>query len=517
MSSLGVYFGQDLIQIVETKGKNILSSIRIPLSAVGASELEEKVPDEVKLVALFKEELRRNKIEAKEVYIAASGKDLIIRTFDMPVMPNEELAAAINFEARKYIPIKIEELVWDYQLYFDKANRKNLVLLVGIKKDILDKHLSVFKQLGLKINSLEYAAFSALRLLSLAGIKDKGIVSMVDADLIELDEVNFTVLEDGFPLFSRDMLLKAPAPEPGKPEEQDSGMLLEKFKTEIRISLDYYNRKFPTKKIEKTLVIVNKDYQPDLEAFAKEVGIDIQFIDVNKCIGKPVAFSLSLVKAYSCSLFKIVKSGLKIDLLAAKSKALKETAAPALSLASLLKGFQLDPKMALLALLICGAAFGYGLYQKLPLEKELAGIKSMRPQVATVNPDAGYDELSAIDAKYKAKIDAVNNLIKQQLYLTEILDIIPRVMPEGVWLNDFSFNKTENGNALTLNGLAYVADSSKEFELVNSFVEKLKENVVFNKYFKEIKIASLDRGKVKDTDVANFVISCQALKEKGRE
>ncbi len=517
MNSLGIYFGPGLINIVETKGRNILNNIKIPLSTLGASGLEEKVPDEVKMVALFKEELRRNKIEAKEAHIAVSGKDLIIRTFDMPVMPKEELAAAINFEARKYIPIKIEELVLGHQVYFDKANRKNLVLLVGVKRDILDKHLSVFKQLNLKISSIEYAAFSTLRLLSLAGIKDKGVISVVDADLVELDEVNFTVLEDGFPLFSRDMILKGGLEEPAEPQGQDSGMLLEKFKTEIRISLDYYNRKFTDKKIGKTYLIANKDYQSDLEAFAKEIGIDIQFIDVNKCIGKPVAFSLSLVKAYSCSLSRVIKSALKINLLTVKTMAAKEAAMPALTLDALLKGFRLDPKMVLLALLICGAAFGYGLYQKLPLQKELASIKSMRPQVATVNPDASYEELSAIDAEYKAKIDAVNNLIKQQLYLTEILDIVPRVMPEGIWLKDFSFDKTEDGNTRTLDGMAYLTDSSKEFELVNSFADKLKENAVFSKYFKDIKIVSLDRGKIKDSDVANFAISCQTIKEKKRE
>jgi Tfp pilus assembly protein PilN len=351
----------------------------------------------------------------------------------------------------------------------------------------------------------------------MAGVKDKGVISVVDADLLELDEVNFTVLEDGFPLFSRDMILKGGLEEPAAAEAQDQGMLLEKLKTEIRISLDYYNRKFPNKKIEDTFFITNKDYQADLEAFAKEIGIEIKFVDVNKCIGKPVAFSLSLIKAYSCSLSKLVKSTIKINLLAVKAMAAREPAMPALNIANLFKGLRLDPKMVLWVLLICGAAFGLGLYQKLPLQKEIANIRSIRPKVVTVSPNASYGELTRVDSECKMKLDALNSLIKKQLYLTEILDNIPRAMPEGVWLTDFSFNKKEDGIELVLHGVSYSADSTKEFEIVDNFVERLKNNQTFAQYFKEIKIVSLNRTSVRDTDVASFIISCQNLKEKREE
>ncbi|TBR15715.1 hypothetical protein EPO66_05580, partial [bacterium] len=87
MSNLGVYFGPKSISLVETKGKKFLKNIQIPLSRIATPDLQEKVPEEVKIVALFKDELRRNKIEANEVNITISGKDLIIRTFDLPVLP----------------------------------------------------------------------------------------------------------------------------------------------------------------------------------------------------------------------------------------------------------------------------------------------------------------------------------------------------------------------------------------------------------------------------------------------
>jgi type IV pilus assembly protein PilM len=132
MSALGIYFGTKVISIVETMGRRVLNNIKIPLSTVSLGELEEKVPDEIKIVALIKEELRKRRISAKEVTIALTGRDLIIRTFEMPILPLGELKSAVTFEAKKYIPFKVEDLVSDSQFKLDKSTRGNLVLYMGL-------------------------------------------------------------------------------------------------------------------------------------------------------------------------------------------------------------------------------------------------------------------------------------------------------------------------------------------------------------------------------------------------
>ncbi|MDP2923163.1 MAG: pilus assembly protein PilM [Candidatus Omnitrophota bacterium] len=517
MSALGIYFGPEMISIVETKGKKIINNIQIPQKAITASELEEKVPEDIKMVAFFKDEMRRNNIIANEVNLALSGKDLIIRTFEVPVMPREDLPRAITFEARKYMPFKVEELILEHQVCYDKAARKNLVLLIGIKKETLDKYISIFRQLNLKIISLEYAAFGVLRLLKLAGLSDKGIVGVIDADIVELDEFNFMVLENGFPLFSRDIILRG-GPEGFLKGEEDmaSGMILEKLKTEMRVSLDYYHRKFPAKNIDKIFLVSSRDYQSDLEAFTKDIGLDIRFVDVEKAIGKPIAFSLSFLKGYSSALAKEIKIAPRIDLLLAKIKQTKE-AVPSSELEvpmfkdMIFKGLRMEPAILITALLVCAAAFSFGIYQKLPLHKEISSIKGSRTQVAGVNLEAAYEELVNLDSEYKRKLDALDKVIQKQLYVTAPLSVIAKVMPPGVWLTSFSFNKKEGEKAeLSLQGMAYLADSDKEFEAINKFLSGLKENAEFNKYFKEINITSVYRGQLKQLSVTNFSIACKA-------
>src|SRR4030042_2071466 len=199
MSVLGVYFGSSVISLVESKNKRPLNLSQVPLSLVAPVDLtEEKVPLEIKLGTLLKDELVANKIEAKEAVIILSGKDLIIRNFDMPLLSREELQTAVNFEVKKYIPFRVEELVLDFQRKVDKSSHRNNILFAGIKKEALGKYLAILSQLGLKVNSIEYAGFSILRLLKLIGIKTNGVIAVVAADLVKDDETNFMVNEDGF-------------------------------------------------------------------------------------------------------------------------------------------------------------------------------------------------------------------------------------------------------------------------------------------------------------------------------
>jgi Tfp pilus assembly PilM family ATPase len=518
MSSLGIYFGPKVISIAETKGKKFINKIEIPQSAIFATELEEKVPAETKLieiVALFKDELRKNKIEAKDAVLCLCGRDLIIRTFEIPMLPKEELKGAINFEAKKYIPFKMEELISDFQVELDKQSRTNLILFVGIKKDIFERYISILDQLDIKITALEYSGFTVLRCLNLAGLSERGVVGVLGVDLRGEDEVNFTVLENGFPLFSRDMSLTTEHQEFMSPEEKEPTKLLEKLRTEVTVSIDYYERKFPTKIIKKIFLISNPDYRSDLETFITELGLSSQFVDLSKYLDKSLVYSLSLIKAYSASLFKAIKTNLKINLLAVRERVrpLKEKTVQ-IEAVSLLEGLRLDPRIVLTGLLISLLPLGYGLHHKRAVLNKLNNIKALRPQLTTVSPDVPIETLTDLDSEYKRKLSNLNNLIKNQLYLTYLLDIVPRVLPKGTWLKNFSFNKLKDEKAeLILEGMVYLADSDKEFETANRFFSNLNAEPNFKRYFKDISLVSLDRRQLERITVTYFSISCKTYYE----
>ncbi|MBN1913913.1 MAG: pilus assembly protein PilM [Candidatus Omnitrophica bacterium] len=516
MNKLGIYFGPQVISIVESKNYQLINSISIPQSEISSGILsEEKVPAQLKIINLLKEEFRSKKIEAKEATICLSGKDLIIRSFEVPILPRQELEGAVNFEARKYIPFKVEEIIFDFQYKLDKTIKKYHILFVGIKKDVLDKYDNILKGLDLKVSAAEYSAFSVLKMLRLSDLKDKGIVANVYVDIAENDEVSFVVLEDGFPLFSRDITLFSET----KKEDADividsSAALLEKLKREIRISLDYYDRIFPLKNINNLFFIASRDSRMNLEEFIKNMGFGVQFVNfekfTTKYIGKNIPYSLSFIKGYCSSLSKVA-TPVKIDLLLAKERILRKST-PGSKVQAFLTGEFRQYLFSLGAgLLLWFLIFLFGIYRTVPLQKRLKAASENKPQVSIAPIEGDYNLLSGAYNNYGSRIRAIRDVLKEQLYVSDLLGSIPAILPEDIWLMEFSFQRRDAHADLVLRGVSYAGDSNKELEIINIFISGLKADPVFSAYFKNIDIDSLDRRQLYDSKLSatNFTIVCK--------
>jgi hypothetical protein len=515
MSSLGIYFGPKRISLVESDAKKLRASVNIPMSAIiEVSEIQDKMPESVKMVTAIKEEMRKNAIEAKTANIVLPGKDLIIRSFHMPVLSANELANAVRFEAKKYIPFRVEDLVSDYQVRLDSASRKNFVLFVGIKKETLDKYLTVVSQLGLKLDSVEYSGFGILRLLNLGKIKDKGIVTVINCDFSEDDEVNFVVLEDGFPLFSRDITLSGEAPlDSLTPVKTGPAESLEKLRIELRISLDFYLRKFPTKNIQRVIFIAPNEFHAELGAFIKERGLTTQFILCDKLFDRPIVFSSGFLKSYACSIGKAVKGALAIDLIPEKAQKRSAKSAGFSGFSSLpfISGIKVDFRIIFAGACIIGLPYLLHYYQKQPIEHQLSITKSNKPKVTSVaEADADLSSLELADAGYKEKIKTVKKLLQSRFLITPSLDTIPRATEKGLWLTNMAFVDEGKAYVLTLTGCVYLGDSDQEMQLVNKFISNLREFPEFNQMFGNISVVSVDQGQADRTLITNFKISCRS-------
>lgn len=524
MNSLGIYFGIKSINIVEVKERKYIKSVIIPQTAIPASqrEDEQKVPVDLKnkeIASLIADALLKNNISTKTATLALSGKDLIIRSFEIPLVPRAELASVISFEARKYIPFKMEELLFDYHVQYSKASRTNYILFIAVKKKTLENYLYLFDQLNLKLDSIEYSAFSTKRLFNIAKVPDKDVVALLGIDLEEEDEMNFTVLENGFPLFSRDISLAVEHSVLPSPSEDKAKDVLGKLKAEIRVSLDYYNRKFPNKSVKKLFFFSNVQQRPGLEAFLAELGLSASFIDVAKSIDASFPYSLSLVKAYTASLSKAIKNNLTANRLLIREKltglaGLKGKEAP-FDFAIFIKGIRFDSKAIELGIIVCLIVFGVGFYRLKPLQEEIKNIIAARQSVTTVNTDASYEELEKADSEYTRKVNSFNSLITRKMYLTEGLNIIARLMPTSMWLEDFNYNESNKaGEEFILQGSVYLEDAEKEFDVVNDFVSKLKKDQDFGKYFSTITRMSMEHAQVDNLSIARFSIICKAGQKK---
>ncbi len=499
-AKLGIYFGIKGINIIQSKAKEIAKSIHIPQEKFSGAVLEEKIPPEVKIVALIKDEFRKQEVITDEAGIAVSGRDLIIRSFELPSsLPREELLNAVNFEVKKYLPFKTEDLVSNFQLKLYKKEKKNMIIFYGIKKETIDSYLSIMEQLGLKVLTLEYSAFSVLRLAKLFDLKIKGVFALVEIDLD--DETNFMILEDGFVLFSRDIDFSSMV-------EPDLESLSERLKSEIQLSLDYYyHRKFPSKPIDNIILFGPQEYKGLADNLSQELGLSARFIDISEYINKGRKFNLTEIKAYGVSLTDSTKLPLRFDLLS-KWKNIERMETEAIKALSI-RALRPNSKVLGVSLVIFILAFMIGLFQRAPLRRELNRVISTRPELITVSTDKHFIELEEIVLDYNDKTATAKKLLNRTPYLTPQLNALPELLPKGVWLEEINFLEDDLGRYLLLKGFAYLEDHNMELKAINSFFSSVKKIPEFSDAFQTIDVVSIERVKIGESEATKFAITCK--------
>ncbi len=501
MVEVGIYFGPEFISITQFKGKKVLKNIILSRKEIIGSVVEQKHPEEVKLATALKGEFIKNGISPIEVNVSLAGEDLIVRTFDLPIfLSKKELEyTAIAFEAKKYIPFKIEELVFDFKLKHDRKDKKILVLFVGIKKEILDKYLAIFKELQITVKSIEYAGFGNLRLLRSSGLKDKGIIGFINVDLEE--ETNFIVCQDGFPLFSRDILLgQITTPVKGKIS------LMDKLKSEIRVSLDYFQRKFPTKPIDTAVLLCSSKTRPEILELIKSLDLLTVPLDVSRVFaGDELEVTTAPAKSYATAIGGIQKLRYPINLLTPAVKAEEESTG---GLPIEITEIKINPKAVLLSILIISLSLGWGWFRRIPLQIELKSIRAAQPKIAGVTGNETLSTITGVEQQLSHKINVLDKVVKNRFYLSEALEIIPRYLPKGAWLTSFSFNTVHDGWEFKFEGSVYLNDPDREFAAVNDIVLGLKNEPKFGKYFKDINVVSMERTQLAELEVTKFAILC---------
>ncbi|MEK7606956.1 MAG: type IV pilus assembly protein PilM [Patescibacteria group bacterium] len=127
------------------------------------------------------------------------------------VSKGKELEAAVQWEAKKLIPLPLEEVILDWKILppvsvlakgkeekgAEKKEKMVEVLLTGAPKALVQKYIEVFKKAGFTLGALETESFAFIR--SLVG-NDLSLVAIVD---IGARKSNIVFVDRGVPFLSR--------------------------------------------------------------------------------------------------------------------------------------------------------------------------------------------------------------------------------------------------------------------------------------------------------------------------
>lgn len=114
----------------------------------------------------------------------------------LPSMTPKELAQAVRYEARSYVPLPLSEITLDWQVLGSdistgQKNNSSKILVVAIPNDVIRQYQEIAEQAGLEIKALEAEAFALAR----AAVRDeKRVTAIVD---VGARSTTCNILENG--------------------------------------------------------------------------------------------------------------------------------------------------------------------------------------------------------------------------------------------------------------------------------------------------------------------------------
>jgi len=113
----------------------------------------------------------------------------------------KDIASAVHWEAKKVIPLPLEEMILDWKKIGDedkaKGNKNIRVLLTGAPRTLVKKYIDIFKEAQINLLSLETETFSLIR--SVLG-NDKSTIMLVELGASTTD---ISIIDNCIPMLNR--------------------------------------------------------------------------------------------------------------------------------------------------------------------------------------------------------------------------------------------------------------------------------------------------------------------------
>lgn len=187
------------------------------------------------LEALFREHKASKKGVITSLTVIGLGSTSQI--FDLPKMRPGLLANAIAREAKRAMPVPVDELYLSYQVIGEKGDMQQVYVL-GAPRDLVDAHITAFQMAEIQIKAMDLKPLALVR-----AINQKNAVI---ADL-ENESFHVVVVGDAVPDITRSAVLHREGLDP----QQKARRLVE----EVIRTIDFYNHSHPDKLLEPSVPV----------------------------------------------------------------------------------------------------------------------------------------------------------------------------------------------------------------------------------------------------------------------
>lgn len=182
-TNLGIDIGTSSIKMVELEKRggrfNLVNYAIYEFQGRGnaANQSEQwqnilKMPDQEISEGIL-ELIKKANIAGTDAVSSIPSFSTFATVIDMPYISNDDLARSIQFEAKKYVPIPLDEVILDWSIVgvvdhlVDSQGKPTTVevFLAAVPKEEIDRHQNIMKNSGLKLKALELENSALIRAL----------------------------------------------------------------------------------------------------------------------------------------------------------------------------------------------------------------------------------------------------------------------------------------------------------------------------------------------------------------
>ncbi len=490
----------------------------------------------------------------KRLAVSIPTQDVLFRYFTMPNLPRGEWDAAVQFEARKYIPFKVDGLIWDYYAVPREASAGSGrlgVIFAATQREAFLTILDALSASGIEPTRIEPRSLSLARLAPApaeGGAQE--FTCLVD---IEADSAHLAIVRDGMPFFTRDInwmvrveevVPQAPVPQavidpaapleaqgtaqaapsargdaPGLPDARGQRLL-----SELSVSLDFFTRENPSARVTRISLFGDEETvrswcQPLADQLHGSVspGSELLATMGEAALPSGYASALGLLRAPD-------QKNLPLDFL--KRYQAKAPGAGGLSfvpalpdLSQLLAVFtQPQTHLALvLAASLLGAVWMWSRGQVAQAKRELSRVQSGRADVGWGLGDKKHQEIAAIQQQAQGQFRLLKQWMDERVSVAAKLDALARELPDGVWLTSFTFEGQPDAAGhvrlvFNVSGACFLGGSDKELLAIQELTDRIKKNAAFHSGFRISQLGQVNSALDQSTRqmYRTFQLSCNS-------
>ena len=165
---------------------------------------------------ILKNLIKKAGVTTNRIVASLPNNVVFTSVIEMPRIPEEELQTAVEFEAKKYVPLPLEEVALSWSVIEENKKKigrdtnlgsvsggvdsnKNKILLTAVPTVVIDNYVKVFHEAGLEPDALEIEALSLIRSLV---SDDESTILVID---IGAKNTSINLVDNGYIRFSKNL------------------------------------------------------------------------------------------------------------------------------------------------------------------------------------------------------------------------------------------------------------------------------------------------------------------------